>query len=149
MAITNLKRGRPTDYTPELAKEICTAIASSSKGLGRLCKDNPNWPNQDTIFTWLKIHSEFSEQYARAKRLQIEVLVDEIIEIADDSSQDNIINQQGQIICNNATINRARLRIDTRKWIASKLAPKIYGDKIDNTHSVDIISHEEALKLLA
>ena len=74
-------------------------------------------------------------------------MVDEIIEIADDSSQDNIINKQGQIICNNESINRARLRIDTRKWIASKLAPKIYGDKIDNTHSINI-SHEEALKLL-
>ncbi|MGD0465323.1 MAG: hypothetical protein ABSA84_01315 [Gammaproteobacteria bacterium] len=144
-----LKKGRPTNYTLAIVNEICTAIASSSKGIGRLCKDNSGWPNQDTIFTWLKIHSDFSEQYARAKRLQIEVLVDEIIEIADDSSQDSIINKQGQIICNNAKINRARLRIDTRKWIASKLAPKIYGDKIDNTHSLDIVSHEEALKLLA
>jgi hypothetical protein len=147
--ITKLKKGRPTEYNPELAKEICTAIASSSKGIGRLCKDNLRWPNKDTIFSWLKIYSDFSDQYARAKRLQIEVLVDEIIEIADDSSQDNLINKQGQIICNNAVINRARLRIDTRKWIASKLAPKIYGDKINNTHNVDIISHEEALKLLA
>jgi hypothetical protein len=149
LAIATLKRGRPTDYTPKLVNEICTTIASSSKGISRLCKDNSSWPTKETIFSWLKTYGDFSDQYARAKRLQIEVLVDEIIEIADDSSQDNIINQQGQIICNNATINRARLRIDTRKWIASKLAPKIYGDKIDNTHSVDIISHEEALKLLA
>ena len=148
MTIATFKRGRPTIYTPELAREICTTIASSSKGIGRLCKDNPSWPTKETIFLWLKTYGDFSDQYARAKRLQIEVLVDEIIEIADDSSQDNIINQQGQIICNNASINRARLKIDTRKWIVSKLAPKIYGDKINNTHSINI-SHEEALKLLA
>ena len=149
MTITKSKKGRPTDYTPVIANEICSTIASSSKGIGRLCKDNPSWPTKDTIFSWLKTYGYFSDQYARAKRLQIEVLVDEIIEIADDSSQDNIINQQGQITCNNAAISRARLQIDTRKWIASKLAPKIYGDKIDNTHSLDIVSHEEALKLLA
>ena len=149
MTTIKSKKGRPTDYTTELADEICSTIALSSKGIGRLCKDNPSWPTKETIFSWLKTYGDFSDQYARAKRLQIEVLVDEIIEIADDSSQDNIINKQGQIICNNESINRARLRIDTRKWIASKLAPKIYGDKIDNTHSVDIISHEEALKLLA
>jgi hypothetical protein len=148
LTIATFKRGRPTIYTPELAREICTTIASSSKGIGRLCKDNPSWPTKETIFLWLKTYGDFSDQYARAKRLQIEVLVDEIIEIADDSSQDNIINQQGQIICNNASINRARLKIDTRKWIVSKLAPKIYGDKINNTHSINI-SHEEALKLLA
>ena len=147
MTITKLKRGRPTDYTPELVNEICSTIASSSKGISRLCKDNLIWPTKETIFAWLKTYGDFSDQYARAKRLQIEVMVDEIIEIADDSSQDNIINKQGQIICNNESINRARLRIDTRKWIASKLAPKIYGDKIDNTHSINI-SHEEALKLL-
>ena len=147
MTIATFKRGRPTIYTPELAREICTTIASSSKGISRLCKDNSSWPTKETIFSWLKTYGDFSDQYARAKRLQIEVLVDEIIEIADDSSQDNIINKQGQIICNNESINRARLRIDTRKWIASKLAPKIYSDKIDNTHSINI-SHEEALKLL-
>ncbi|MGD0465907.1 MAG: hypothetical protein ABSA84_04360 [Gammaproteobacteria bacterium] len=147
MTITKSKKGRPTDYTPVIANEICATIASSSKGIGRLCKDNPNWPNQDTIFTWLKTYSDFSEQYARAKIVQVEVLIDEIIEIADDPSQDNLTNGQSQTICNNASINRARLRIDTRKWIASKLAPKIYGNKIDNTHSINT-SHEEALTLL-
>ncbi len=57
---------------------------------------------------------------------QIETLVDEIIDIADDSSNDRIIDD-GRERCNGEYIARSRLRVDTRKWLASKLAPKIYG----------------------
>ena len=128
------KPGRPTTYTPELANEICDSIASSSKGTKRLCKENQHWPCQDTLFTWLKIYPEFSEQYAQAKRCQIEVFIDEILDIADDSSQDEVISEQGSIVCNSEFSARSRLRIDTRKWRAAKLVPKVYGTpKNDNT----------------
>jgi len=134
MPKTKNKPGRPTGYTPELANEICDSIASSSKGTKKLCKENQHWPCQDTLFTWLKKHTEFSEQYAQAKRCQIEVFIDEILDIADDSSQDEVINEQGSIVCNSEFIARSRLRIDTRKWLAAKLVPKIYGaSKNDNT----------------
>ena len=72
------KKGRPSIYSAELAKEICDTISSSSKGTKTLCKDNPHWPSQATIFTWLKNNEDFSEQYAHSKRSQIELLVDEI-----------------------------------------------------------------------
>ncbi len=123
------KLGRPTTYTPELAAAICDAIASSSKGIRRLSKENEGFPNPDTIYRWVKEHKDFSDQYAQAKRQQIEVIVDEIIEIADDTSHDTSINDAGKVIINHEHINRSRLRIDTRKWLASKLAPKIYGEK--------------------
>ncbi len=121
------KVGRPMDYTPKLAEEICDTIASSSVGIKRLCKETPSWPSHNTIYRWLANYPEFSDQYAQAKRNQIELLVDEILEIADDSSQDDLVNVQGQISCNNEWIARSRLRIDTRKWLASKLVPKVYG----------------------
>jgi hypothetical protein len=130
------KRGRPTTYTLDLTKEICDSIASSSKGTKRLCKENKHWPCQDTLFTWLKIYPEFSEQYAQAKRCQIEVFIDEILDIADDSSQDEVMNAQGSITCNSQFIARSRLRIDTRKWLASKLVPKIYGYQQKNNNEV-------------
>ena len=57
----------------------------------------------------------------------METLIDEIIDIADDASQDINITEKGKEICNSEFIARSRLRIDTRKWLASKLAPKIYG----------------------
>ena len=75
---------RPTDYTFELAKEICDSIAASSKGIRRLCNENESFPNPDTIYRWISVHKDFSDQYAQAKRLQIEVIVDEIMDIADD-----------------------------------------------------------------
>jgi hypothetical protein len=138
---TKSQRGRPTKYSNELAEEICAAIASSSKGIKILCQENPHWPNKDSIFTWLKDNKEFSDQYAQAKRLQIECVVDELLEIADDDSKDRIIDTEGQIHFNSQAIQRARLKIDTRKWLACKLVPKVYGpQKTDeNTASPSLL----------
>ena len=83
------------------------------------------------MFTWLKRYPEFSEQYAQAKICQIELLVDEIMEISDDASQDQYVNELGVVVPNPPAITRARLKVDTRKWLASKLVPKVYGNKID------------------
>lgn len=129
------KMGRPTIYTPELAQEICDTIASSSKGIKRLCKEHDGWPNPDTIYHWVSTNQEFSDQYARAKRQQIEVIVDEMLDLADDTSQDNVVNSEGKLIIDHEHINRSRLRIDTRKWLAAKLAPKIYGERISSINA--------------
>jgi hypothetical protein len=124
--------GRTTDYTPKLAKEICYAVSCSSHGIKKLCKLNKHWPSHDTIYRWLANNIEFSDLYARAKRLQIEVIIDEILEIADDTSNDSIINEEdGRLTINHEHINRSRLKIDTRKWLAAKLCPRLYGDKDD------------------
>lgn len=134
--------GRPTDYTPELAAKICEAIAGSSKGIERLCKAHKEWPDKSTIMRWVNRHPEFRDQYARAKASQIEAIVDEIIDIADTPPKDHYDTHED--------ISRAKLRIDTRKWLASKLAPKIYGDQ-KAQHDVDINekSQEEILRELA
>ena len=130
---TNKKIGRPTRYTSALAEEICNAIACTSAGLKKLCNDNKHWPERRNIYHWLKKHEEFRLQYAHAKTCQIETLIDEILDIADDTSNDTIIKIDSEgnekVICNSEWINRSRLRIDSRKWLASKLAPKIYGDR--------------------
>lgn len=131
MTELSVKKGRPTKYNDTLANEICDTISSSSKGTKKLCFEHSHWPCQDTLFTWLKAYPEFSEQYAQAKICQIELLVDEILEISDDTSQDQYVNELGALVPNTPAINRARLKIDTRKWLASKLVPKVYGNKID------------------
>lgn len=128
------KAGRPTNYSPEFAETICDAIATSSKGITRLCHDNPDWcVNPDTVYSWLNKHKEFSDMYARAKQQQIEVIIDEILSIADDSSCDYVINDEGKLIVDHEHINRSRLRIDTRKWLAAKLVPRLYGNVTDAT----------------
>lgn len=139
------KRGRPTEYTSELATEICDAIAANSKGVKKLCAENPHWPNKDTIFTWIKNNDEFSDQYARAKQCQVELLIDELLEIADDSSQDILFNEEGKEVYDNERVARSRLRIDTRKWLACKLVPRVYGVKPEGTAN---LHHEDSLKHL-
>lgn len=125
--IEKRKVGRPTKYTTKFAHEFCEMVAVTSKGIKTLCNENAHWPNSDTIYTWLAKYKEFSDLYARAKRQQVEVIIDEILTIADDSSRDNVINGEGKVMVDHEHINRAKLRIDTRKWLAAKLVPRLYG----------------------
>jgi hypothetical protein len=123
--------GRPTKYNQELANLICERVATHEVGLQRLCSMYADMPDKTTINKWRYKYHEFSTQYAQAKISQIETLMDEIIDIADDSTRDEMINEHGVRVCNSEFIARSRLRIDTRKWLASKLIPRLYGDKDD------------------
>ena len=134
---TKKKVGRPTDYNNKLADLICERVATHEVGLKRLCAMYDDMPDKITINRWRNKYPEFAAQYAQAKISQIETLVDEIIDIADDSTQDEIINDQGMRVCNSEFIARSRLRIDTRKWLASKLVPKIYGLQTNEEKSTD------------
>lgn len=153
MAMNRVKKGgRPTDYTIELVREICEAVATTSKGIKALCKENENWPIHDTIYRWLMSYKEFSDLYARAKRQQVEVIIDEILTIADDSSNDTYVNDDGKLIVDHEHINRARLRVDTRKWVAAKLAPRLYGAISDATVKLNFsgdLYKADALLLMA
>jgi hypothetical protein len=124
------KGGRPTDYTPKLAEEICNAISKSDKGLAKLCDDNPHWPDRSTILRWVDLHDEFRDQYTRAREHQAHYLVDQTIEIADDSSQDELLDRHGNPYLNKEFVYRSELRVKARQWAAERLAPKKYGAKI-------------------
>lgn len=125
--------GRPTDYTQETADIICERLADG-ESLRTIC-DDEDMPARSTVFRWLSLHKEFSDQYARAKEVQAEVLADELISIADDGRNDWMErkNEDGENIGwreNGEALRRSALRIDTRKWVAAKLLPKKYGEKI-------------------
>lgn len=123
--------GRPTTFTQEVADVICAELATSNKSLKTIC-DDEFMPSVMTVLGWLRINEAFQKQYARAKEEQADFLAEEIIEIADDSSQDTIQAEFGPME-NKEWVNRSRLRVDARKWVASKLKPKKYGDKVDVT----------------
>lgn len=112
--------GRPSDYTQELADRICQGLADGFS-LRTVCLAE-DMPNKASVFRWLRIHKEFSDQYARAKEEAAELYAEDMLEISDDLSGD---------------VQRDRLRVDTRKWIASKLKPKKYGDKITHEGNED------------
>jgi hypothetical protein len=58
-------------------------------------------------------------------------MADRLLEIADDGTKDFKLDSHGNLIADHEHINRSRLRVDTRKWYLSKLAPKRYGEKVD------------------
>jgi hypothetical protein len=85
------------------------------------------------VHSWINSNEEFSKNYARAKEWQADFLAEEILEIADDSSEDVVtifVDGRKKEVENKEFVNRSRLRVDARKWIASKLKPKKYGDVI-------------------
>jgi transposase-like protein len=87
-----------------------------------------------TVLKWEDADPEFAQQYARARATGYKLLADEIIEIADDSSGDVIQTESGPK-ADSEFAARSRLRVDTRKWMLSKMLPKVYGDKLDLNHS--------------
>ncbi len=119
--------GRPSEFTQEIADRICEGIADG-KSLRSICLAE-DMPNKATVFRWLAAHTAFSDQYARAREAQADTLADELTDIADDSARDFIQTENGPAY-NAEHVNRSRLRVDTRKWIASKLKPKKYGEKV-------------------
>ena len=131
--IQKKKNGRPPTYSDELADRICEEIAQG-RSLNSLCKQD-NFPSMTAVINWLADPSKarFVAKYARARQAQADAIFDECLEIADDCSTDVVqVERNGRLVteANPAAIQRARLRIDARKWIAGKLRPDKYGDKV-------------------
>lgn len=129
--------GRPTDYNDEIAEIICGRIACGESVLA-ISKDD-RMPSQTAIYSWLYRHKEFAEKYARAREAQMDVMANEILEISDDTEKDTHTTTYGDGVertsPNTEWISRSRLRVDSRKWLMSKLAPKKYADKIVQQHT--------------
>ena len=117
-----------TEYTQEIANAICELIADGNS-LRAICLLD-DMPAKSTVFKWLAEQPTFSDQYARAREAQADSLADDILEIADDGKRDTYTDLDGNERTDHDVIARSRLRVDARKWLASKMAPKKYGDKM-------------------
>ena len=132
--------GRPTDFAQETADIICERIANG-ESLRGICGEE-GMPDKATVFRWLNKHESFRDQYARAREAQADAVFDDILTIADDGRNDWMErkNADGENIGwmeNGEALRRSQLRIDARKWMAGKLKPKKYGDKLETTHKGD------------
>jgi hypothetical protein len=125
--------GRPSAFSKQLAKTICDRL-SLGESLRRLCSDD-EMPSKSMVMRWLADNAEFRDQYAHAREAQADHWAEEIIEISDDGTGDVIVDDEGNERVNNDVINRSKLRVDTRKWLMARMAPKKYGDKIQQEHS--------------
>ena len=118
------------EFNQEIADKFCEIIATSTQGVHKILDGNDlGLPAWNVIQRWLRENKQFEAQYARAREERADYIFDEILEIADESSGDTIIDEKGNERINGEWVNRSRLRVDSRKWIASKLLPKKYGDK--------------------
>ena len=129
-----MKRSFDIDATMDA---ICERIAKG-ESLVAICKDK-DMPSISLVFRWLADDEkteerEIVDKYARAREAQAEFYASEIIDIADDKSGDCVKDEEsGRVAFNPEFAARSRIRIDARKWIASKLLPKKYGEKLDMT----------------
>lgn len=129
---------RPSDYTQALGDLICERLADG-ESLRTICAGE-DMPHRSTVFRWLASDEAFRDQYARAREDQADTLADEIVAISDeecttvradkhpgakaDDEDGNV-----EVVFDSTAVARNRLRVDARKWVASKLKPKKYGDR--------------------
>lgn len=134
-ATAKRKSGPPSKCTSELIQSLCDRLMQG-RSLRSICQDDDT-PNIATVCTWLSNNTlGIHEHYARARDIQADVLAAETQDIADDARNDWMErhgkDDQGWLL-NGESVQRSRLRIDQRKWYASKLAPKKYGEKVEVT----------------
>ena len=108
------KRGRPRKYTDSLAQEICRQ-RSEGKSLRRICR-SANMPTRDTVLRWKREYPDFSDHYLAAMKVWLEDEMDALVELADRATPANYA--------------AVRVKLNTRKWIASRLLPKRFGDRL-------------------
>lgn len=144
--------GRPTKYTEETGLYICSEM-SKGRSLNKISKDE-GMPALSTIFLWLTKHKDFSDNYTKAIEARADCMFEEMLEIADDGTNDYMLTKEGDEKFNSEHVNRSRLRVDTRKWMLSKMRPIKYGDKQQIEHSgnlniTDITDEELEAKIRA
>jgi hypothetical protein len=126
---------KPKYQEAEKEKAFATIIERLYKGeaIEKILKSDASLPSGYTFFKWL-LDPEYANVYAYAREVKAHKIFDECLEIADnmEGNEDSIAN-----------IQRDRLRLDARKFYLAKVAPKLYGDKIDvttNGESINVVS---------
>lgn len=124
-------------------KEKCLSIifdklTTTSKSLGTIInqgkEEHGRFPDYSQIMRWIDADENLCEKYTRAREAQADFMADEIVEISD-SEAEVVVDQNGVARKDSADIQHKRLRVDARKWTASKLKPKKYGDKVTTEHT--------------
>ena len=116
---------RVRKMTKEVFEAVCFEIETSHKGLNTLCKERNS--SASAFYDWVDNNEEATDRYARAKSRQADHMADLIVEVAFDDEDD----EKDFVGINH--IHRDKLKIDSLKFIAAKLKPKKYGEKIDIT----------------
>ena len=121
--------GRPSEYSAAVADYICARLADGET-LTAICRTR-GLPTRQTVHRWRMRNEAFDDQYMRAREIGMEAMSDDMLAIADDDTLDTLPDGSP----NHASVGRARLQVDTRKFLLGKLAPRIYGDRVQHEHT--------------
>ena len=126
------KTGRPSIYTQELAIDICTRLGLG-ESLRKICLSK-DMPSLSSVMSWLTTKADFLEQYTRAREIQAETQFDEMIDIVDQHPDlARVVDKDGALVevkFDSSYVQWMKLRIDTRKWTAARMAPKKYNERV-------------------
>lgn len=120
--------GRPSTYSVAITDKICARVASG-EALYKICKE-ATMPCLTAVYQWLRKHDAFAQNYARAKEDMADTYASRIAAIIDEKPERDAI--AGKVDA--GWVQYQRLKVDTLKWQAGKLKPKVYGDKVDLNH---------------
>lgn len=125
-------------FTQDFADRICERLAEG-RSLRSICSDD-DMPSVSSVCKWLGQFPSFAEQYARAREAQADAIFDQILHIADTPVEGERvkIGADGVEITREDMLGHRRLQIDARKWMAGKLQPKKYGDKLELDHKGEL-----------
>lgn len=123
------KRGRPTKLIPEMEDHILERL-EQGESLAAICRDLDIATH--VVFRRIAECDNFRHKYAMSREAQAEKYADEIVSIADEAEVTSVVTPDGEVDfkLDATAVARNRLRVDARKWVASKLLPKKYGDKV-------------------
>ena len=125
---------------PIYGADVEEAILKHLRGgatLREVCREE-GMPDHSTVLEWVREdRNGFANRYAQAREAGAYAMADELLEIADDGTNDWVERQRRdgstETVLNHEHVQRSRLRADTRKWLLSKILPRVFGDKLDVT----------------
>jgi len=122
-----------TEEKKEIAiKEVLSKLSNgkSLRSILDLERDKELLPSRDVFRLWLKEDEDLQAQYVCACEDRQGKIFEDILDIADDSSDDSVVTENGNVVFNHEFAARSRIKIDARKWMLGKMNPKKYGERI-------------------
>ncbi|MDG3582037.1 hypothetical protein [Galbibacter pacificus] len=138
MAYTQEQRDKILDDICQFIRKgdtLRTALSKADKGDEGNSGYSEKGISWTTFYEWIDENPKKAEQYSRAIEIRAEKMAEELLDIADATADDIITDKDGKEIINHHVVNRDKLRVDTRKWLMSKMFAKKYSDK--STHILE------------
>ena len=119
--------GQPEIYNEALAAYVLQIVATNTFSLKKMHERFSDFPDPATVMAWTWRHPDFFSQYLVAKQNQQLLMVDECDEMMNDLGY--YTDDKGTQRVDAPTVARQLAKVNMRKWHASKLAPKFFGDR--------------------